>query len=115
MTRAPNQEALVGKHLPQVPNHRASLSVAYDDKRLATGSVQLRYLGAQYEDALNSLPMGEALLVDLYGAWHATRNADVFLAVQNLFDETYVVGRAGVDTVGQPRFVHGGVRLRTGG
>lgn len=115
VTRAPNQEALVGKWLPQVPNHRATLSVAYDDRRLATGSVQLRYLGAQYEDALNTLPMAEVLLVDLYGAWHATRNADVFLAVQNLFDETYVVGKAGVDTVGQPRFIHGGVRFRTGG
>ncbi len=115
VTRAPDQEALVGKQLPQVPNHRASLSVAYDDRSLVTGSVQLRYLGAQYEDAPNTLPMGEALLVDLHGAWHATRNADVFLAIQNVLDKTYVVGRAGVDTVGQPRFVHGGVRLRTGG
>jgi outer membrane receptor protein involved in Fe transport len=115
VTRAPGQEQLVGKQLSQVPKHRGSLSISYDDARLVTGNVQLRYLGAQYEDALNTLPMGEALLVDLYGAWHLTRSADLFLAVQNVLDETYLVGRAGVDTVGQPRFVHGGVRFRTGG
>jgi hypothetical protein len=28
-----------------------------------------------------------------------------------LIDETYLVGRAGVDATGQPQFVHGGVRI----
>jgi hypothetical protein len=40
--------------------------------------------------------------------------------VENVFDEQYLVGRAavvnqqrtGVDTVGQPRFVHGAIRFR---
>ncbi len=68
----------------------------------------------QYEDDLNTLPMWEVFLVDLYAAWHATRFLDVYAAVQNLFDVTYVVGRAGVDTVGQPRFIHGGVRVSFG-
>ena len=40
---------------------------------------------------------------------------DLFLAAQNLFDKTYLVGRAGIDTIGQPRFVHGGVRGNFGG
>ena len=115
VTEAPGQEALVGKQLPQDPRHRASFSLSYDDVQLAGGSVQLRYLGSQYEDADNTRPMGEALLVDVLGAWHFAQSVDLFLAVQNLLDKTYVVGRAGVDTIGQPRFVHGGVRFRTGG
>jgi hypothetical protein len=30
------------------------------------------------------------------------------------FDRVYLVGRSGVDTIGQPRFVHGGISLRVG-
>jgi outer membrane receptor protein involved in Fe transport len=115
VTDAPGQPQLVGKQLPQAPKHVATFSLAYDDPRLVTANAQLRYLGQQYENDINTQPLGEALLVDLFAAWHATRRFDVFLAVENLLDKTYYVGRAGLDTVGQPRFVHGGLRLQTGG
>jgi outer membrane receptor protein involved in Fe transport len=112
---APGQPQLVGKQLPQDPRHRASASLAFDDRRLLTANVQLRYLGVQYEDDLNTLKMGQALLVDLFATWHVTRVVDVFAAIENAFDKVYLVGRAGVDTVGQPRFIHGGLRIRAGG
>ena len=108
---APGQPQLVGKQLPQDPRHRASASLAYDAPRLLTGDVHVRYVGSQFEDDLNTLKMGEALIVDLFAAWHLTRHVDLFAAVDNLFDKTYLVGRAGVDTVGEPRFIHGGFRL----
>jgi iron complex outermembrane recepter protein len=110
---APGQPQLVGNQLPQDPRHRASLSMSFDDPRLVTVNLQLRYLGAQYEDDLNTLKMGEALLVDLFATWHLTRFVDLFAAVENLFDKVYLVGRSGVDTVGQPRFIHGGIRIHT--
>ena len=71
-------------------------------------------LGNQYEDDLNTLPLGEAVVVDVSVSPRISRNAELVLAVENLFDEEYLVGRAGVDTVGQPRFIHGGVRMRFG-
>ena len=86
----------------------------FDDSRLVTVSVQLDYLGLEYEDAQNTLPMGQALIVDLFAAWHALPVLDVYAAVENLFNTQYLVGRAGVDTVGQPLFVHGGVRIHLG-
>jgi iron complex outermembrane recepter protein len=116
ITDAPGQPQLVGKRLPQDPLHVASVSLAYADPRWASALAQVRYLGRQYEDDVNTQPMGEAWLVDVFAAWHASPRFDVFLAVENLLDRTYLVGRAGgLDTVGQPRFVHGGVRFRTGG
>jgi outer membrane receptor protein involved in Fe transport len=112
---APGQAQLVGKLLPQAPKHLGSLSLSFDDARLLGASAQVRYLGKQYEDDANTQPMGEALLVDLYACWHATQRLDVYVAVENLLDKVYLVGRAGgLDTVGQPRFVHGGVRLQLG-
>ena len=115
VTDAPGNPQLVGKELPQDPRNRASLSASFDDPRLLTVNAQLTYIGQQYEDDVNTLPMGEVFLVDLFAAWHAARFLDLYAAVQNLFDKTYLVGRAGVDTVGQPRFIHGGVRVSFGG
>ena len=79
---------------------RADLAVAQIKKQFGDGSI---------------MRLGEALLIDVFAAWHATRRLDVFLAVENLLDKTYDVGRAGLATIGQPRFVHGGLRIQGGG
>jgi outer membrane receptor protein involved in Fe transport len=113
VTDAPGQPQLVGKELPQDPRHRATFSVAFDDPRLLTVNTQLRYIGAQYEDDLNTLRMAGVPLVDVFVSWHVRRFLDTFAAVENLFDRTYLVGRAGVDTIGQPRFIHFGLRFHT--
>ncbi|TMQ04109.1 MAG: TonB-dependent receptor [Deltaproteobacteria bacterium] len=79
VVEAPAQPDLVGKRLAQDPRHRTSVIVSYEIERLATLVGQVRYLGTQFEDDLNTQPIG------------------------NLFDRRYLVGRAGVDTEGAPR------------
>ncbi len=111
---APGSPQLVGKQLPQDPSQRANLSAAFDDPRLLTVSVQLNYIGLEYEDDLNTLPMAQALIVNVFAAWHFNPMLDIYVGVENLLNTQYLVGRAGVDTVGQPRFIHGGFRLRLG-
>ncbi|MCX5731188.1 MAG: TonB-dependent receptor [Deltaproteobacteria bacterium] len=115
VTEAPAAPQLVGNQLIQDPRNRANLTLAYDNPSLVTVSAEGNYIGMQYENDINTLPMGEVYLVNVFAAWHATKFLDVYVAVQNLFDRLYVVGRAGIDTVGQPRFIHGGVRLAFGG
>jgi len=68
----------------------------------------------QYENDVNTLPMGDALLADLRASWHVSQRLELYVAVENVFDTVYLVGRSGVDTVGQPRFVHGGLRMTLG-
>jgi outer membrane receptor protein involved in Fe transport len=111
---APGNAALVGKRLAQDPLYRGTLSLTYDDPQMFTASVQVRALGQQYEDDKNTLPLHEAALIDLFAAWHASRTIDLFLGVSNLLDKTYLVGRAGIDTIGQPLFIHGGLRFQPG-
>jgi iron complex outermembrane recepter protein len=113
VTAAPDP-AQVGKELLQDPRHRASFSLTFDEPRLLSAGVQVRYIGRQFDDDLNTRPLPAAVLVDLSASRRVTRNLDVVLAVENLLDEEYLVGRAGVDTVGQPRFIHGGVRVHFG-
>ncbi len=115
VTRAPGQPQLVGKQLAQDPKHRANVSLTFDDPRLVTATVQVRYVGSQFEDDLNASPMGGYVVVDLSASRQLRRNVDLFVAAENLLDKQYLVGRAGVDTIGQPLFIHGGVRVRFGG
>jgi hypothetical protein len=42
------------------------------------------------------------------------RNVEAFASAENLLDRRFLVGRAGVDTVGAPRLVRAGLRVRTG-
>lgn len=113
VTDAPGQPNLVHRQLLQDPKQRGTFTLSFDDATRFTAQVQMRYVGKQFEDDVNSLPMASVVLFDVFASWHLTTSMDVFLAADNLFDRTYLVGRAGLDTIGQPRFVHGGVRFRT--
>ena len=53
-------------------------------------------------------------VVDFSASRTITRNLDVFLGVQNLLDQQYFVGTLPT-TIGSPRLVNGGVRVRFSG
>ncbi|RYZ41585.1 MAG: TonB-dependent receptor [Myxococcaceae bacterium] len=113
VTQAPGQPDLVGRQLPQDPRHRGSLSVSFDAS-LITATAQLRVLGPQYEDDLNARGMGGAAIVDLFVSRHLFWKLAAFAAVENLFDRSYLAGRAGVDTLAPPFQARVGLRLRDG-
>jgi len=124
--------SLVGKFLPQVPAHRGSVHVAYANPKYATLALGLQVLGAQFDDDQNVRAVPLAALadagysastdpglprytvVDFSASRTITRNLDVFLGVQNLLDQQYFVGTLPT-TIGSPRLVNGGVRLRFAG
>jgi outer membrane receptor protein involved in Fe transport len=124
--------SLVGKFLAQVPMHRASLHLSYANPKYATVALGVQLLGSQFDDDLNSraVPI-QALtdagydastdpglprytIVDLTASRMITRNLDVFFGVQNLLDKQYFVGTLPT-TIGSPRLVNGGVRVRFSG
>jgi outer membrane receptor protein involved in Fe transport len=114
--------ALVGLYLPQVPKHRGSVSVAYSNPRYATLSVSALFFGRQFDDDLNArIKPGESEpglpaygTVEMSATRSLGRNFDVFLGVQNLFDQEYYVMLLPT-TIGSPRLVNGGVRVRWSG
>ena len=93
--------------------------------RIRAGSTSrfgVQFIGRQFDDDLNvrAVP-GESepglpgyAIVDFTVSRALVRNFDVFLGVQNLFDEEYFVGTLPT-TIGSPRLVHGGVRVRFAG
>jgi len=111
--------ALVGKTLAQVPRHRGSIHAAYANPRFASVSLGVQMIGRQFDDDQNAriVPgysdpgLPGYTTVDLAVSRTIVRNVDVFFGVQNLFDREYFVGTLPT-TIGSPRLVNGGVRLR---
>ena len=115
---APNQPALEGKRIAQVPQHQFTLKATYTNPALVNVSVQGRFVGDQFEDDLNSLKLGDYFVVDLM-LWRSipipkVSASELFFSVENLFDRTYEAGKTtdGIVTIGAPLLVHGGIRVR---
>ena len=114
--------ALVGKFLPQVPNHRGSIQAVYSNPRVATFAVGLQLVGRQFDDDLNARVVpGESepglpgyVLADFMASRQIARKFDVFVGMQNIFDQEYFVGTLPT-TIGSPRLFNAGVRMRLTG
>ena len=131
--------ALVGKFLAQVPKHRGSLQVAYANAKYLNVSLGVQVVGAQFNDDLNvnfipvptltaagydavtCVPAQPSTCglpgfasVDLVASRDIGSNVQVFVGAQNLFDQVYFV-QTNPSTVGTPRLVNGGLRVRWSG
>jgi outer membrane receptor protein involved in Fe transport len=121
ITENPSNVDLIGKFLPQVPRHRGSLQVSFADPRWFTASVELLAMGRQYDDDVNvravpgitkaGLPKYAVVSASLSRA--ITRRLEAFAGVQNLLNREYFVGTLPT-TIGSPRLITGGVRLKFG-
>lgn len=107
----PAQPALEGNRVPQVPPYQLGGGLTYIHPRGFTGTAQLRVVGAQFDDDLNQLELRAFAVVDASVSQQLRRGLEAFLAVENLFDAEYDVGRTPIRTVGWPRTIRGGVRL----
>lgn len=105
------QPALDGNRVPQVPTVQAAFGVTYANPELFTAAVQVRGTGAQYDDDLNELELGAFGVLDMTASRAVTRVLNAFVAVENVFDQEYDVGRTPTRTIGWPRTVRVGARL----
>jgi outer membrane receptor protein involved in Fe transport len=112
VTSAPEVPTLRGKRLPQDPAHRASLLLFFTEARWFDASLQVRFVGRQYEDDVNQLPMGKVWIVDASCSRNIVWKLELYAAAENLLNRTYLVGRAGIDTIGQPLAARIGLRIR---
>ena len=109
--KAPTQPQIEGNRVPQVPTYQLGGSVTYNDPIGFTGSVQARAFGPQFDDDLNDFELEEYGVVDFSASQQLLRGLNVFVAMENLFDKDYDVGRTPLRTVGWPRTARVGVRV----
>jgi outer membrane receptor protein involved in Fe transport len=110
----PADPTLEGNLLPQVPKHRGSVQVMYTNAKLASIAVGTEFSGAQFDDDQNAFKLPAYGVVDLQVTRAVNAGLDVFFGVQNLFDKEFIVG-SNPTTIGNPRLVNGGFRLRWSG
>lgn len=109
---APQDASLVGLRLPQVARHQFTLQASYAHPRYASVAVQFRATGRQFDDDQNRFALGSFAVIDASVAKPLGPHLELFLAVQNLLDESYAVGRTPLETLGLPRMLRGGIRFR---
>ena len=109
---AADDPSLVGNRIPQVPRHQGTVGLDYDQGGAWRASLQLRIVGEQFEDDQNSRTLDRFVAVDAFIARKLGSGFEVFVAAENLFDETIESGRSadGVVSIAAPRIVRGGLR-----
>ncbi|PYQ52817.1 MAG: hypothetical protein DMF78_10515 [Acidobacteria bacterium] len=113
--RAAAERALVGRRVPQVPLRQAGLQLRYDTPRGFTGGLQARVVSQQYEDDLNTLSLAGYWTVDALVGHALNEWVGLFVAGENLRNVQYDVGRTPLRTVGPPRTLRVGLRVRLAG
>jgi outer membrane receptor protein involved in Fe transport len=106
----PGLPSLVGNRLPQVPQNSFGVQASYIGKKW-TAAVQARFLGDQFDDDQNLLPLGRAFSLDAQVSRQIFRRASMFFAVQNLTDDRFNIAETPVPNVGPPITVRGGLRF----
>jgi outer membrane receptor protein involved in Fe transport len=130
---------LVGKYIAQVPKNRGSLDFVYSNLKYARVAFGVQFIGSQYDDDLNArgVPVNGCPVTatnspslncigigtpglpgyhtfDFSASRQIVRNFEVFFGVQNIADTVYYV-QTNPSTVGTPRLVTGGVRVKWAG
>jgi outer membrane receptor protein involved in Fe transport len=120
---------LVGKYLAQVPVHRGSLKLAYNNPKIVNVSLAFQFVGMQFNDDRNVQFIPATTLVadgydadqmpglpgytavDLLASRDFGERLQVFFGAQNLMDQVYFV-QTNPSTVGTPRMLNVGFRIR---
>jgi outer membrane cobalamin receptor len=102
--------SLRDNRVPQVPKYNVGISIRHD-RQPWTASGQLRVTGPQFEDDLNVFTLRRATVLDLFCGRTVARKATLFVAVENILNNEYDVGRTPILTVGLPRVARAGIQI----
>jgi outer membrane receptor protein involved in Fe transport len=103
---------LVGHQLVQVPKNSATLGASWTPGGWII-TPRLRWIGTQFNDDENQMPLKAAVVADLSVSRSLGAHAQLFLTIENLGDTQIQTGLSatGVISTGEPRMTFGGVRL----
>jgi outer membrane receptor protein involved in Fe transport len=102
---------LDGKSVPQVPRAAGSIGLrASRGPWSAAGSI--RVFGEQFDDDVNQFTLRAGSLSDARVAWRLSRRAEVFGAIENVFDSEIDTGKTPLRTIGAPRQSRAGLIVR---
>jgi outer membrane receptor protein involved in Fe transport len=98
-----------GFAIPQTPRNQGTIGFGYDGRFQLTAD--LRLSGDTYDDDLNQFLLPAYQLFDVSLRVPVSRKLDVYFAVENVTDESYVVRFTPLANLGAPRIAHGGIEV----
>ena len=107
----PANTSLEGLMIPQVPRHQFTLQLRYANPSVATVGFQARASSAQFDDDQNLFRLGPYFTLDLYASRRIAKHVDTFVAIENLFNQRYEIGKTPVTTLGPPLLLRAGLRV----
>jgi outer membrane receptor protein involved in Fe transport len=102
---------LDGKRVPQVPRVGGSIGVRANAGALS-GALNVRVIGAQFDDDRNDFKLRAGSLVDGRVGWRWTQRLELFATIENALDRDIDTGRTPIRTVGSPRAARAGLMAR---
>ena len=104
-------QALVGKRVPEVPQHQLTWEARYWNPKRVMVSVEGRYATSQYDDDLNTLLLGPYFVMDAFVGRQFRTGLVGYVAVENVLNDRYAVAIAPpVQNLGPPILARIGVR-----
>jgi len=113
--------ALVGLEISEVPRNVFTMQALYSNPSAAsrwartTFGIQGRFVGEQFDDDQNQLPLGKFFVTDALVSYPLGHGLKAFAAAENLFNQSYAVAATPVLELGEPRLFRLGFRVNLGG
>jgi outer membrane receptor protein involved in Fe transport len=102
---------LEGKRTPQVPRAAGSVGIRANAKAVSA-ALNVRVIGAQFDDDVNSFKLRRGSLVDGRAGWRWSRRVELFGAIENALDAEIDTGKTPIRTIGAPRMARAGLTVR---
>ncbi len=103
--------ALIGKSVPEVPRNQFTWEARYWRPSVLMLSVQGRYASLQYDDDLNTLPLGQYYVMDLFAGRQLKSGLTVYIAGENLLNQRYATASTPpIVNLGPPILARIGIR-----
>jgi len=81
--------ALEGKYLIEVPKHKGSIAISYNNKELMDAKLSARYVGDRYSNDLNTAEYKSYVLCDLKMSKTISKNVDASVEIEDVFNKGY--------------------------
>jgi outer membrane receptor protein involved in Fe transport len=104
-------QSLVGKRVPEVPQHQLTWEARYWNPRRIMLSVEGRYATSQFDDDLNSLGLGPYFVMNAFAGRQFRGGWVGYAAVENVLNQRYAVSIVSpIQNLGPPILARIGIR-----
>ncbi len=104
----------IGRQQAGIPTQQAAATLSYSDPRGWRALARFRWIGQSWGNNDNTLPLDSFTVFDVSAGYKFNERAEVFVNVQNLFNQYYIADNSGLNPPlqGTPFTIFAGLKAR---